>query len=167
MLCDLTGPYAYDPHVQVLWGQVADPLAPTETEVFDAVTLNDAPYHLTDIIGWEVESDILRDPPWRGFENQRVGGQRIAQSDLIFAADREGDDIRSLIERGDFGTILILPSGPYIDIPDAPLNVYPVRVAQVSQQQRLRTGGGSLLLVQFAVTGAVVGQNVEVVIGSS
>lgn len=158
--CDLIGPYAYDPNVQVLWTETITCDAPTEEEVLSAVTLND--FDLTDIIGWEIRADIITAPPWGAFATQRVGGQAIDRTELIFASERVGNDIRMLLQRFDEGFILILPSGPFIEVPEAPFNVYPVRVAQITQQQRLDTGEGSQLFVQFAIRD-VVCDNVRVV----
>lgn len=160
--CGLTGPYAYDLNVVVLWVEtIADVQAPTDVEIATGVSLQPT-YDLTDIIGWEVETEILKDGIWGPFEEQRMGEQSVADARMIFAADRAGNDIRTLWNRGDAGYIVILPSGEYLDHPTAPVNVYPVRVAQLTQQQRLRTGGGSLILVTFAMT-ARVGENVTVV----
>lgn len=160
-VCSTEGAYAYDPNIQALWTTtVADIDAPTEAEVTGATLLNDT-YCLTDIIGWEVQTEIIRDPPWGVFEKQRVGGKSVADSGFIFAADRSGNDIRTLFSRGDVGYVMLLPSGPYTDYPSAPINVYDVRVAQITQRQRLRTGEGSLLIVQFAIN--AVGENVTVV----
>lgn len=160
--CDLTGPYAYDPHVQVLWvDSIVDVQAPTDGEIALGVDLQEF-YDLTDLIGWEVDTDIIHDGKWGPFEEQRMGEQKIEDSRMLFAADLAGNDIRTLWSRGDPGNIVILPSGPYLDHPTAPVNVYPVKVAQLTQQQRLRSGGGSLILVSFAVT-ARVGENVSIV----
>jgi len=160
--CDLTGPFVYDLNVQVLWVPVVlDPQAPTDVEIATGVDLQ-ALYDLTDVIGWEVETDIIRDGEWGPFQEQRLGEQKIADSRLMFAGARDGNDIRTLWLRGDEGNIVILPSGEYLDHPTAPVNVYPVRVAQLTQQQRLRSGGGSLILVSFAVR-ARAGENVAVV----
>jgi hypothetical protein len=164
---ELTGPYAYDLNVQVLWVEaIADVQAPTPEEIATGFDLQ-AEFDLTDIVGWEIETDIIRDGSWGPFEQQRLGVQKIADSRLLFAADRAGDDIRVLLARGDTGFIVILPSGPYLDHPTAPVNVYPVIVAQLTQQQRLRTGGGSLILVTFAITTSQqCGENVLVEEGS-
>lgn len=162
LLCDLTGPYAYDLSVQVLWvPTILDAQAPTDVEIATGVDLQ-AGYDLTDIIGWETETDIIKDGIWGPFQEQRLGEQSIGDARLMFAADRAGVDIRQLLARGELGNVVILPSGPYLDHPTAPLNVYPVRVAQLTQQQALRSGGGSLLLVTFAIV-ARVGENVLVV----
>lgn len=158
---DLTGPYVYDLNVQVLWSlSIADAQAPTDVEIAAATLLNT--YDLTDIIGWEPETNIINDGEWGPWEEQRLGRQRVPTEALIFAADRAGVDIRNLLQRGDVGWIIILPSGPYLDHVTAPVNVYPVRVAQITQRQRLRDGGASLLLVNFASRGRV-GENVTVV----
>ena len=162
MSCDLTGPYAYDLSVQVLWvPTIADVQAPTDVEIATGVDLQ-AQHDLTDIVGWEVDTQILDDGDWGPFREQRMGEQEVSDARLIFAADRAGNDIRTLWNRGDTGYIVILPSGPYLEHPTAPANVYPVRVAQLTQQQRLRTGGGSLVEVTFAVT-SLTGENVTVV----
>lgn len=160
--CDLTGPYAYDLHVQVLWvPAVTDVQAPTDVEIATGVDLQ-VQYDLTDIIGWEIETNVIRDGIWGPFEEQRMGEQKIADSRLMFAAARDGDDIRTLWIRGEEGYIAILPSGPYLDHLTAPLNVYPVRVSQLTQQQRLRSGGGSSVLVSFVIRERA-GENVLVV----
>lgn len=160
--CDLTGPYAYDLNVVVLWvASIADVQAPTDVEIATGISLQPN-YDLTDIIGWETETEIIKDGIWGPFQEQRMGEQSVPDARMIFAADRAGNDIRALWNRGDTGYIVILPSGDYLDHPTAPVNVYPVRVAQLTQQQRLRTGGGSLILVTFAIT-ARVGENVSVV----
>jgi hypothetical protein len=159
---DLVGPYAYDESVVVLWvASIADVQAPTDVEVAAGLSLQPL-YNLTDIIGWEIETEIIKDGKWGPFEEQRMGEQSISDSRLMFAAARDGNDIRTLWDRGDAGYIMILPSGPYLDHPTAPVNVYPVRVAQLTQQQRLRSGGGSLILVTFAIRERC-GENVTVV----
>jgi len=162
---DLVGPYAYDLSVQVLWVDViADVQEPTPEELTTGIDLQEI-YDLTDIIGWEVTTEILKDGVWGPFEEQRLGRQSIQEAALMFAADRSGADVRILLQRGETGNIVILPSGPFLDHPTAPMNVYPVRVAQITQLQRLRTGGGSLLRADFAIT-ARVGENVFVLEGS-
>lgn len=160
--CETTGAYAYDPHVNILFtSTISDVEAPTEGEVAAATILHPSSFKLTDIIGWEVETGIIVAPPWGRFSAQRPGVQSVSRAELVFAADRAGDDIRTLLSRGVTGHVLILPSGPFLLHPDAPINVYPVTVSQVTQMQRLRNGG-SLLLVSFAVR-APVGENVVVV----
>lgn len=159
---DLTGPYAYDLSIQALWvASIADVQAPTDVEIATGVDLQDN-YDLTDIVGWEVTTQIIRDGKWLPFEEQRLGGQSLQDSAMLFAADRAGNDVRGLWARGDVGYIVLLPSGPYLDHPTAPVNVYPVRVAQITQLQRLRTGSGSTLRVDFAIRERV-GENVTVV----
>lgn len=161
-LCDLTGPYAYDLNVVVLWvASIADVEAPTDVEIATGISLQPT-YDLTDIIGWEVETEIIKDGIWGPFEEQRMGEQSVADARMLFAAARDGNDIRVLWSRGQAGFIVILPSGDYLDHPTAPVNVYPVRIAQLTQQQRLRTGGGSIIAVTFAMTSRV-GENVTVV----
>jgi len=163
-VCSTTGTYVYDRNVQVLWAQtITNVQIPTSSEVASGVALTSDPYCLTDIIGWEIETDVIRGG-WGPMELQRMGKQKIADSRFIFAAQRSGGfgDIRSLWSRGDTGYIIILPSGPYLDYPNAPVNVYPVRVAQLTQQQQLRTGQGSLILASLTIR-ARCGENVNVV----
>lgn len=160
--CDLTGPYAYDLSIQALWvPSILDVQAPTDAEIATGVDLQ-ATYDLTDIIGWEVETEVIRDGIWGPFQEQRTGEQSVADSRMLFAADRAGSDIRTLLARGQEGFVVLLPSGPYLLHPTAPVNAYPVRVAQLTQQQRLRTGSGSTLMVAFVVR-ARVGENVTIV----
>lgn len=160
--CDLVGPYVYDLNIQVLWVEsIADVQAPTAAEIALGVDLQEL-YDLSDIIGWEVDTEILKNGKWGPFREQRLAQQEVADSRLLFASDRAGNDVRALWDRGDVGNIVFLPSGEYLDHPTAPVNVFPVRVAQLTQQQRLRSGGGSVLLASFAIT-ARVGENVNIV----
>lgn len=162
---DLTGPYAYDLSIQALWVEsILDAQEPTDDEVATGVDLQEF-YDLTDIIGWEVATEIIKDGIWGPFEEQRMGRQSIQEAAMLFASDRAGSDVRMLWQRGDTGFIVLLPSGPYLEHPTAPVNVYPVRVAQITQLQRLRTGSGSQLRVDFVITSRV-GENVLVMEGS-
>lgn len=163
-VCSLTGTYTYDPNVVVLWvASIANVQAPTAAEIAAGVDLQ-TPYNLTDIIGWQIETEPIRDGIWGPFEEQRMGRQSVADSRFMFAAARSGGatDIRSFLTRGQVGNVVILPSGPYVDYPAAPVNVYPARVSQLSQRQQIRTGQGSLVLVSFIIR-ARCGENVSVV----
>lgn len=164
-VCSTTGTYTYDRNVQVLWAEtITNVQIPTSAEIVTGgINLTADPYCLTDIIGWEIETDVIRGG-WGPMELQRMGKQKVADSRFVFAAQRSAGsgDIRNLWARGDTGYIVILPSGPYLDYPDAPVNVYPVRIAQLTQQQRLRTGQGSLILASLIIT-ARCGENVNVV----
>lgn len=163
--CFTNGAYAYDPHIQVLWSSGVDAIEdvnePTETELDAAENLTEN-YCLSGIVGWEVQSELIDAPAWTAFTRQRVGIQSVPDARLIFASDRQGLDVRTVMSRLDRGFIVLLPSGLYTDHPDAPLNVYPVRVAQITQFQRL-AAGGSQLEVAFAVRGSV-GENVNVAV---
>jgi hypothetical protein len=162
---DLTGPYAYDLSIQALWvASIADVQEPTDDEIATGVDLQ-ASYNLTDIVGWEVAIEIIKDGVWGPFEEQRMGRQSVQEAAMLFASDRAGADVRMLWTRGEAGFIVLLPSGPYLEHPTAPVNVYPVRVAQITQLQRLRTGSGSQLRVDFVITSRV-GENVLVMEGS-
>lgn len=151
--CDLTGTFTYDPFVQVLWNFqiLVDPEAPIEADIMASTTLNDPPYHLTDILGWAPVTETVADPPWLGFSQQRMGIRSIEQAQLGFAADRSGNDIRSLLMRGDEGTIYILPSGTFTDAPAAPLHAYPVKVSEITPVFELRGGRGAILTVSFVI----------------
>lgn len=162
---DLTGPYAYDLAIQALWVEsILDSQEPTDDEIATGIDLQEF-YDLSDIIGWEVATEIIKDGIWGPFEEQRMGRQSIQEAAMLFASDRAGSDVRMLWQRGDTGFIVLLPSGPYLEHPTAPVNVYPVRVAQITQLQRLRTGSGATLRVDFVITSRV-GENVLVVEGS-
>lgn len=162
---DLTGPYAYDLAIQALWvASIADVQEPTDDEIATGIDLQEF-YDLTDIIGWEVATEIIKDGKWGPFEEQRMGRQSIQEAAMLFASDRAGADVRMLWTRGEVGNIVLLPSGPYLEHPTAPVNVYPVRVAQITQLQRLRTGSGSQLRVDFVITSRV-GENVLIMEGS-
>lgn len=160
--CATTGTYTYDRNVQALWiASVANVQAPTSAEVATGVDLQ-ATYNLTDIIGWEPETEKLVSGDWGPFEKQRMGKQRISDSAFMFAAARNGADVRSIWSRGTTGYIMLLPSGPYLEQLTAPVNCFSVKVAQITQQQKLRTGNGSLLFVDFTQR-ARMGENVTIV----
>lgn len=160
--CSTTGPYAYDLNVQVLWVEaIADVLEPTDDEIATGADLQ-ATYELSDITGWLVSTARPGDDNWSAREGQRIGQQSTSESQLIFPAYLDGQDIRSLLARGDAGYIVILPSGPYLEQPDAPVHVFKVRVAQISQLHQLRDGSSSTIRVTFAVS-RFIGENVFVV----
>lgn len=145
--CDGLGPYAYDPNVRVMWTTTSLEVAsPAATGVAGAVELNDT-YNLTDIIGWEVERNVIDKMVYGPYVTQLAGVRRVSEMQLVFAADRIasiGADIRQLLAADDEGFVLILPSGSFSEYPLAPLNVYPVRVGQVSQLQGLRQAASSI-----------------------
>ena len=159
---DLSGPYVYDLSMRVLWIEsIADTQAPTDVEVATGVVLNNAPYHLTDIIGWELDTEKIPDDRWGPQVGERLGEQEVADAEMRFTASRDGVDVRSLWDRGDLGNIVFFPSGPYLSYPTAPIQVFPVRVSQITQRQELRQPA-SILRVVFAIK-VGVGNNVFVV----
>lgn len=160
--CEPTGAYPYDPFIHVLWTTtLVNPFAPAVTGItgVGAIDITDA-YCLTDIVGWEVDTEVINAPPWGPFVTQRVGGQSVQAAVLVFAADRQGLDVRTIMARRAVGTIIILPSGPFLQNRFAPINIYPVRIAGLIQRQRLRAGG-SQIEVTFAIRDTV-GENVVV-----
>lgn len=160
--CATTGTYTYDRNVQALWiATVANVQAPTAAEVATGVDLQ-ATYNLTDILGWEPDTEKLVSGDWGPFQKQRMGKQKVPDSALMFAAARNGADVRALWDRGDTGYIMLLPSGPYLEQTAAPVHCFSVRVSQITQRQQLRTGGGSLLIASFTQR-ARMGESVTVV----
>lgn len=160
-ICNLTGPYTYDPNIVVLWvPSINNIQIPTGGEIVTGTDLTSV-YCLTDIVGWEAGTETIRDGIWGPFEEQRMGRQSIQESQLAFAADVNGNDVRTLWTRGQVGNIVLMPSGSYASHPLSPINVYPVRVSQLTQLQRLRTGGASIILVSFIIRSRL-GENVTV-----
>jgi hypothetical protein len=148
---DLVGPYVYDFSVRVLWVEnIVDAQNPTEDEILTGVDLTET-YDLSDLVGWELQTEIIRDGIWGPFEEQRLGRESVQDAQIFFPAYRDGSDIRVLLQRGMEGFIVILPSGPYEDYPLAPVHVYPVIVAEIAQRHEIRSGGASMLLVTFAI----------------
>lgn len=161
-VCDLLGPYAYDLSIQVLWVvSMADTQAPTDVEIATGVSLMPAPYNLTDIIGWELDTDKINDDRWGPQVGERLGEQSVSDAELRFTAARDGNDVRLLWSRGDLGYIVFLPSGPYVEHAGAPIQVFPVQVSQITQRQALRQPA-SILRTVFAIRPGV-GNNVYVV----
>lgn len=158
---DLTGPYVYDENVVVLWvASIADAQAPTAAEIATGTSLQPS-YNLTDIIGWETETEIIKGGKWGPQELQRLGEQSIPDAGFIFAAARDGNDIRTFWNRGEEGFIVFLPSGPYLDHPTALVDVFPVTVAQLTQRKALRLPS-SQIMVSFAIRERC-GENVTIV----
>lgn len=148
--CLTTGPYAYDPHVQVLWVEdIVDIENPTDDELALGIDLQDV-YDLSDIIGWTIGSPPKQDGLWGAKAEQRLDKQVVPTSQLLFPAYLDGTDIRSLLRRGDAGHIVILPAGQYLDYPLSPVDVYQVKVTQAAVNHVLR--GVAMVLVTFAVT---------------
>lgn len=159
---DLNGPFVYDLSMRCMWvASIADTQAPTDVEIAAGVTLNNSPYHLTDIIGWELDTDKIPDDKWGPQVGERLGEQEVGEAELRFSASRDGSDVRSLWTRGDLGNIVFLPSGPYLSYPTAPIQVFPVQISQITQRQELRQPS-AILRVVFAIK-VGVGNNVFVV----
>lgn len=163
IVCTTTGTYPYDRNVTVLWvPTIANIYAPTAAEIAAGIDLRDT-YNMTQIMGWQIVTAPVGGT-WGPFDRKRMGKQSIGETQLEFAAQlSQGvNDIRSLWARGENGFIIILPSGEYLNYPNAPVNVYPVRVAQLTQRQGVRATGASLILVSFVVT-LPCGENVFIV----
>lgn len=159
--CFDSGGYRYNPNVVVLWADtIADVDAPTDVEINAAEELIPSPYCLTEIIGWETETEIIQIRAYGTFLPQLPASRLVENAQLVFTSDIGGNDIRTLLSRDDEGFVLFLPSGPLADYPTAPLNVFPARVAQLTQLQRLWEP--SRLLITFAITGHP-GENVVAV----
>lgn len=160
--CFDSGGYRYNPNVRILWTQdIVDVDAPTEAEIEAATDLIMPPYCLVEMVGWEVDTEIIQIRSYGPFLRQLPASQSVDVSRLVFTADIGGNDIRTLLTKDDEGFVLFLPSGPLVDYPTSPLNVFPARVAQLTQMQRLWES--SKVVVSFAVT-AAVGENVLAVI---
>ena len=150
--CFDSGGYRYNPNVVVLWSDdVADVDNPTETEIEDATEIIPAPYNLIEVIGWEMSTEIIQIRAYGPFLPQLPASREVENAQLVFASDIGGNDIRTLLSRDQEGFVLFLPSGPLVDYPDSPLDVFPARVAQITQLHRLWEP--SRLLVTFAITG--------------
>lgn len=155
--CSPSGSYAYDPDLVVRFASTLDdPDAPTELEVDGAVDFT-TEWALLDVIGWEVESEVIVDPNWGVFRTQRPGHTQIRESEMTFSADRLGNDIRTILQRYTVGFVMIFPSGL-----NGLVNVYPVRVGSVEHMLALRTGQGARIRTIFTII-ATPSTNVAVV----
>lgn len=141
--CAPSGTFVYDSHVRVLFAEVINDISNVTREEFDyAVDTTDL-FCLTGINGWEVMSEIITDPTWKPFNRQRPGSLTVETAQLLYAADRRGQDIRLLMHRGVRGYVLILPAG---EIDGGIMNVYPVWVAKTTQLQRLQNNGAQIMV---------------------
>jgi hypothetical protein len=149
--CFDSGGYRYNPNVVILWSDDIDDVDnPTETEIEAATAMIPAPYNLIEVIGWEMATEAITIRRYGPFLPQLPASREVDGAQFVFASDIGGNDIRTLLSRDLEGYVLFLPSGPLTDYPDSPMDVFPVRVKQITQLHRLWEP--SRLLVSFVVT---------------
>lgn len=121
-------------------------LVPTRAEITAGTALTS---EVVSASGWGVDGNLIQVNTFGNSFGRQVPGRITAQqSTLVFTADKAGDDIRSVIARGDTGYILRCPGG---DVTAYKGDVFPVQV--VSMSKALSTDDAAAqITVTFAIT---------------
>lgn len=84
---------------------------------------------IMEIDGWLTESESVETPNLKEtFTSTIPGSTSVDDSSLTMYHDRDGDDVRALLARGDDGYIIWFYGG---DVAGRKMSVFPVRVASV------------------------------------
>ncbi len=130
-------------------------LAWTRTE---ADAGDDISGEVADISGWTVSGNMINTPDLGSRFNSQISGRTSADnSSITFYADKAGEDIRTVLQRGLRGFIVIMDGG---DVAAQPSDVFPVEVTAVG---KVRSVGdqAAQLTVTFAIT-AEPGEDIPV-----
>lgn len=126
---------------------IATLASPTRIEI-DAGT--DLTGEVADAPGWAVSANRVPAPDLGTKFTSRIAGRIDPEdSQILFYADKETTDVRSLLSRGDQGNILIAHGG---DIEALLCDVYPVEVVAISKPLNV-AGDPAQIPVDFAITG--------------
>jgi len=107
---------------------IADVKVPTRAEL-DAGT--DLTEEVIATSGWQISSaDVAFTPLGTTFTPSIPGRTSVESSSLTLPQDIEGEDVRAIMPRGTVGNVVIMYGG---DVPDTPMDVYPVRVSSVGK----------------------------------
>lgn len=108
---------------------IANKSAPTRAEL-DAGT--DLTREVAEVDGWNVSSGSIDTPDYNSRFVSKVPGRIEADdSSLTFYADKEGQDVRTLMPRDATGYAVFLWGG---DVTGQPMDVFPIQVGSVPKQ---------------------------------
>lgn len=125
---------------------IADIAAPTRLEINAGTDLTE---EIADLSGWSVTTGMIATPGMSRFTKQIAGRTTAEDSSLTFYADQGGDDVRTILARGDRGFIIFCDGG---DAVGNLADVFPVLVRNVGKVRTL-ADQASQLTVGFAITG--------------
>ena len=126
---------------------IADPTAPTRTELDDGTDLSK---QIADASGWSVSSEQLETPDLDTRYTSTIPGVISAEdSTLVMYMDKEGVDARGLMPRDETGFIAIMDGG---DVAANLCDVFPVAVTSVSKMRSVAGSDADRLTFSFAIT---------------
>lgn len=124
---------------------IADIAQPTRSEI-DAA--HDLTPEIAAISGWSVSTAMIALQGMSRFTPQIPGRTTAADSSLGFWMDRGGQDIRTILARGDTGFVIFCDGG---DEPGYLADVFPVQVRNIGKARTLADQGAQLE-AGFAIT---------------
>lgn len=126
---------------------IANVQAPTRAELDAGVDLSP---QLMDVDGWVVESESVETPDLASNFTGSINGSTSADdSSVTMYSDRNGADIRAILQRDDDGNVVWLHGG---DIPgNATMDVFPARVGSLGKNITLDDDASSIQ-VNFNIT---------------
>ena len=119
---------------------IANVQAPTRAELDAGIDLSP---QLMDVDGWQVESESVETPNLAdAFTGSIPGSTSADDSSVTMYSDRNGADIRAILQRDDPGNVVWLHGG---DIPgNATMDVFPVRVGSLGKTITLDDDASSI-----------------------
>lgn len=120
--------------------------SPTRVEINAGTDLTG---EVADAPGWAVSANRVPAPDLGTKFTSRIAGRIDPEdSQILFYADKETTDVRSLLSRGDQGYILIAHGGDAVGLL---CDVYPVEVVAISKPLNV-AGDPAQIPVDFAIT---------------
>lgn len=131
---------------KVLWvPTIASKAAPTRSELNAGTALEGETGAMS---GWQTTSNTVATPALGSRFTPVVGGEiTAAESSLTFWASKDGDDVRTLLQREDTGFIVWMDEG---DVEGQTCDVYPVTVTSQAKVRELDSA--AQIMAQFAIT---------------
>lgn len=131
---------------KVIWApSIANKNAPTRSEINAGTALEGETGAMG---GWQTTSATVATPALGSRFTPVVGGEiTAADSSLTFWASKDGDDVRTLLQREDTGFIIWMDEG---DVPGQTMDVYPVSVTSQAKVRELDSA--AQIMAQFAIT---------------
>jgi hypothetical protein len=120
---------------------------PTRPEL-DAAT--DVTAEMSGVTGWTVTSAMIATADWGSRFTRQIGGRTSAEaSSITFYADLGGQDIRTILARGDRVFVVFADQG---DEAALPADIFPCEVTALGKV-RTNADGALTITVNFAITG--------------
>ena len=138
--------------VKVYWlpAIVATNLTPTRTEITAGTDLTP---EIDDIAGWSYSTTFIETKDANNRVRPKLAGPvSLDDSSITFNGSQDGDDVRTVLTRGDTGFIMWCDGG---DVPTQDAEVFPVEVGSVVRVRSL-TDANFKIRVDFGVTNVPV-----------